>query len=439
MEKFNQGFFEFISAASNEKVHSQTLAWIFSTNCTAFTPEVKGALLSQLVGDTMDNAKKYIPLKSIAEIEDIDLFIECSDTCLVIENKIKSSQHSNQLYKYQYFTTIDEVQKISILNEWVNNAFPHLTGKELNDKKNKLRDKYSLQKYPAFEQLLKSKAPKYIYLNLIKEPVDDNWLNITYATVFNIFENYYQNKLSSQANAGDIHILKDYLACIKRLQESVNYFKNKKNQIIREHVIMNGKASKITLLENELNRYNQVNGNNEENIEDFIRKNQLETILQKQFYLEIIENIDASQPSYFIAKVAESHGNALLDFHFHGIDFKKDGSSCTGILQFQGSSIKLAISVDKETPKSNWKEQLIPAFKQSLEQYISHTENQMYCKISTPVKVSNGNLQDEKQYGFCSTKLTYVDYDKSWQLSDNPTEIVSNCLQFANGFFKQFI
>ena len=129
-------------------------------------------------------------LKSIAEIEDIDLFIECANVCIIIENKIKSSQHSNQLYKYQYFTTIDEVQKKSILDEWVNNAFPHLTCSELNDKKNKLRDKYSLQKYPAFKQLLESKAPKYLYLNLIKEPVEGNWKNITYETVFNVFENF---------------------------------------------------------------------------------------------------------------------------------------------------------------------------------------------------------------------------------------------------------
>ena len=88
MKKFKQGFFEFISAASNEKVHSQTLAWIFSKNCTAFTAEVKGELLCELVGDCKDDPQNYIPLKSIAEIEDIDLFIECANVCLIIENKI---------------------------------------------------------------------------------------------------------------------------------------------------------------------------------------------------------------------------------------------------------------------------------------------------------------------------------------------------------------
>lgn len=439
MEKFKQGFFEFISAASNEKVHSQTLAWIFSTNCTAFTPEVKGEILCQFVGDTMDNSKNYIPLKSIAEIEDIDLFIECANVCLIIENKIKSSQHSNQLYKYQYFTTIDEVQKISILDEWVKNAFPHFTCLELNDKKNKLRDKYSLQKYPAFEQLLKSKAPKYLYLNLIKEPVEYNWMNITYETVFNIFENYYANKLSIEANTGDSHILKDYLACIGRLQQSVNYFKDKKNQTIREHVIMTGKASKITLLEKELNSYNQVTEKNEENIENFIKKNQLETILQKQFYLEILQNIPSLEFSAMTTNVAESHGSALLNFNFDGIDFENDGNTCTGILQFQGSSIKLAIAVDKETPRTNWKEILIPAFVGQLTKFVEKTNNQAFCNVTIPIKVSNGNLNDEKQHGFCSTKLTYNNSDKFWQLSANPTEIVKNCRNFAYDFFNQFI
>lgn len=438
MKKFKQGFFEFISAASNEKVHSQTLAWIFSKNCTAFTAEVKGELLCELVGDCKDDPQNYIPLKSIAEIEDIDLFIECANVCIIIENKIKSSQHSNQLYKYQYFTTIDEVQKKSILDEWVNNAFPHLTCSELNDKKNKLRDKYSLQKYPAFKQLLKSKAPKYLYLNLIKEPVEGNWKNITYETVFNVFENYYTNKLSIEANTGDSHILKDYLACIGRLQQSVNYFKDKKNQTIREHVIMTGKASKITLLDNELNSYNQVTENNEENIEDFIKKNQLETILQKQFYLEILQNIPPLKFSAMTTNIAESHGNALLNFNFVGIEFKED-VTCTGILQFQGSSIKLAIAVDKETPKTNWKKILIPAFVGHLTTFVEKTNNQAFCNVTIPIKVSNGNKDDEKQHGFCSTKLTYKNSDKFWQLSDNPTEVVKNCRDFACDFFNQFI
>ena len=34
--QFKKGFFEFISAADSEKVHSQTIGWIFSEYCNSY-------------------------------------------------------------------------------------------------------------------------------------------------------------------------------------------------------------------------------------------------------------------------------------------------------------------------------------------------------------------------------------------------------------------
>jgi hypothetical protein len=69
---------------------------------------------------------------------------------------------------------------------------------------------------------------------------------------------------------------------------------------------------------------------------------------------------------------------------------------------------------------------------------VEKTNNQAFCNVAIPIKVSNGNLNDEKQHGFCSTKLTYNISDKFWQLSTNPTKVVTHCRNFAYDFFNQF-
>jgi hypothetical protein len=444
MEKFKQGFFEYISAASNEKVHSQTLAWIFSKNCTAFTPEVKGEILFELFGKDEETPQNFIPLKSIAEIEDIDLFIECENIILIIENKIKSSQHSYQLYKYEYFTTVDDELRKAIFEKWMKEAFPNLNyekndvDEDFNKKEKKLNEKYSIKKYPSFEKLLKIKKPRYIYLNLINEPVDEKWINKSYEILFQILQKYFENKINEKSDPNDLNLLNDYIGCIKRLQDSVSYFKDLRNTKIREHVFKTGKTSKIILLDKQLNFENSITENSNLEIEEYIQKNQLETILQKQFYFDILKNLATLDNTKIKAKVSESHGNALLDFHFSEVDFNNDGNLCTGILQFQGSVIKLAIAVEKETPKINWKSIMIPAFERTLTDFVKNPKNQLFCKVANPIKVSNANLKDDKGYGFCSTKLIYNITDTFWQLSDNPNLVVLNCRQFAYDFFSQF-
>ena len=47
------------------------------------------------------------------------------------------------------------------------------------------------------------------------------------------------------------------------------------------------------------------------------KKQLLETILQKQFYLEILQNIPPKECSAMTTNVAESHGSALLNFNFN--------------------------------------------------------------------------------------------------------------------------
>ena len=102
--QYQEGFFEFISAADAEKVHSQTIGWIFSKECDVFDRNQKSMILNDLISSKDNKREDFCPKKVNVEVYDIDILIETSDHLIIIENKIKSSQHSNQLFKYEYIT-----------------------------------------------------------------------------------------------------------------------------------------------------------------------------------------------------------------------------------------------------------------------------------------------------------------------------------------------
>ena len=116
-EQIKKGFFEFIDAADAEKVHSQTIGWMFSENCKAFSYTNKYLILNELIGK---NAEVQVTpeTKVYVEINDIDIMIEGEDWIIVIENKIKSSQHSNQLFKYEFLTKYDDKEALPCFLKW---------------------------------------------------------------------------------------------------------------------------------------------------------------------------------------------------------------------------------------------------------------------------------------------------------------------------------
>ena len=118
MEKqFKKGFFEFIAAADAEKVHSQTIGWIFSENCEVFDDNDKSSMLKELIN--VKNEKiDFIPTRVDVEISDIDILITCGDKLIIIENKIKSSHHSNQLFKYKYITANNKETALAYYDKW---------------------------------------------------------------------------------------------------------------------------------------------------------------------------------------------------------------------------------------------------------------------------------------------------------------------------------
>lgn len=91
-------FFEEINFWSSERMHSEIIHWILSGNCSW----IKGDNLKKIYKDFLEieiNDKKDI-IFSGNEINKFDIFIKTKKNIIVIENKLKSSEHSNQLDRY---------------------------------------------------------------------------------------------------------------------------------------------------------------------------------------------------------------------------------------------------------------------------------------------------------------------------------------------------
>ena len=123
-EQYQKGFFEFIAAADSEKVHSQTIGWIFSDNCDVFDSIDKSKILNELIFEASEENEDFTPSNTQVEFDDIDILIETKKWLIVIENKIKSSQHSNQLYKYEYITAQNFKTALDCYEKWKLIEFP---------------------------------------------------------------------------------------------------------------------------------------------------------------------------------------------------------------------------------------------------------------------------------------------------------------------------
>lgn len=223
-----KSFFEYLGIADVERVHSQILAWIFSVDCDAIDANQKNELLKNIFH--LDNVPEILSVQT--ERNGIDILIETKKEIIVIENKIKSSLHSDQLSRYE---------------EYCKETFPTV-------------------------------KPYYYYLTLIGEDsFNGNWKRISYS---NIYKHLIGLKLKKDVNHSII--LKEYLIFLNRLESVIiDFTQNVKSY---EMVFKDGnkrKEDKIRAI------YNNDN-------EKFIADNQLETILQRSFLISIVDDIKSA-------------------------------------------------------------------------------------------------------------------------------------------------
>ncbi len=271
-------FFEQLGAADIERIHSQMLAWILSDDFGGFNEhkECRISLIEKVFGLNVSKVSQ-----TLAESEKIDLQIDCPEALIIIENKIKTSQHSNQLARYR-----ETIQK----------------------------------KYPDRKAI-------YFFLTLCEELcLDTHWNKVSYTHILSVLDEINTNK----GIRNNFHgmILLDYMETIRKFTTVVSVFiSDTKNY---DRVFLEGKATKKAKLQR---------GIDELPNERFIRQNQLETILQ-MYYFQKVRSYLKNPEEYY---VVETRGNAILGRHivrgirieeklFHlGMDFQ-DGSFKTMLI-----------------------------------------------------------------------------------------------------------
>jgi hypothetical protein len=411
--KFKKGFFEFISAADSEKVHSQTIGWIFSEYCNVFNPDDKSAILNELCFNKEIIKHDFKTIEKVdVEVKDIDILIEGDDWRIVIENKIKSSQHSNQLLKYEYITskTIEDAMKIE----------------EQCSAKNIVHD------LTPSKRLDGEKQPYYIYLSLIEEEPNglSNWNPINYFTLHRVIKKRLAKKRTLEHT--DWSFVESYLQTINNLSSAADFFIKSPNDF--SFVFSEGKKTKTQLL----------NLRSEENTASWYIKNlQLETILQKWFYSDLVKSI-SRRGFNFEYNIGETHGTALLDFFFDEITI--DNKKYKPILQFQGNAVKLALagySDNKNLNHSSLAElrtRRKNRFAIKLAQSPTFFNESRYVLLGDKIvsKIVSDLSTPRTLEGFISIRLDYQkNQDEFWQLKDNPIDFVIGMIKKAKCIYKE--
>ncbi|XOV92214.1 MAG: PD-(D/E)XK nuclease family protein [Bacteroidota bacterium] len=171
-------FFEAIATADSERIHSETIAWIYGIDNSILSDEEKSRSLNLLSGINQDSV--YSNFQIVTEEDNVDILIKTDQIIFAIENKLKSSEHkagSGETWQTEYY-------------------LQHL--------KKKYRD-------------LPISA---IYLTLIGERAsDEKWVNKTYKDLHEAL-----SILKFSINSKEQIISQDYLVTIGRLANVYDEF-----------------------------------------------------------------------------------------------------------------------------------------------------------------------------------------------------------------------
>lgn len=329
MREFKKGFFEYIAAADAEKVHSQMIGWMFSKDCDVFEDEEKSKILNELIPKA--GGIQLIPKKVHVEINDIDILIEGEDWLIVIENKIKSSQHSNQLFKYEFLTAINEEEKKESFIKW----------KSLESIEDDLESSLEQNGFHTIKRLKLDNAKKifYMYLTLTKEvPVSTKWENITYSSFYDI-SNKILN-LKPEKSTKDFLILTEYLKSINNLTLALDFIVDKPD--VRKWVFEHGDYSKKQIFEDE--KFSTYNPEIQ-----YIAETGLVRFMQKYYYTRVCGLFGGVNKEInwnginikCIAASSASNGSGLIQIFFQDTEFSHGNNKFIFGCQVGGNTVKL--------------------------------------------------------------------------------------------------
>lgn len=316
-------FFDNLGIASVERIHSQTLSWIF--NEEFLSSKKKSSILNRL----FDINKNYKEFQAFTEYKNIDILIKADNDVFVFENKIKIGHHDNQLENYE--KAIQEDLEFS-----------------------------------------KSK-PFFCYISLIGDIPDlKAWSGISYKDLLLILKKF---KFNNPQIFGE-HAFNEYIKCLDGLVCIFDKFQNNHQDFFNVFTDGNKKKADKIKLEKGGNYYK-----NQDQV--YIAHNQLETTLQRYFLLKVYKKLKVKN-KIISWHVDESRGNALL--HIDMVEDKYNRDFLFG-LQFQDKTFKIVYSKKdyKNSNQSQLNKNIKNVFQKfadSTEFHYNKPRNKAYISLS---------------------------------------------------------
>lgn len=302
-------FFNAIGVADMERVHSAVIGWMLSDGCTAFSRQTKSDIINTMFGQ--QPSRVFSQISVFVEVYNIDILIVTKDAsgneeCWVIENKIKSNQHHNQLDKYVGIIKGSQLTKGK-------NSHP-ITGK------------------------YKKMTQHYCFFTLIDEtPQGKNsnlWKNFRYTDL----EKVLSNKLPNNIINSQQYIINEYVACLNEMNDALLDFLQ--NPAFYPHVFTDGNKKKAEKDE----QYLQKIENNSGKFGRYISECGLETIFQKCYLGEEWKKyLKKTQKKYYWG-IYETRGNAALDIGGPTIEDKTTNEKYNTQIEFQNGTFKVQIT-----------------------------------------------------------------------------------------------
>lgn len=280
-----QNFFEVVGMANIERIHSQM--WLYFFQDDLLDNSQKSYILNTFFG----TEGEYKSFQCYTEYENIDVVItvDNEEKIFAIENKVKISQHSDQLKRYS----------------------------------------------KILEEKFKGKPLHCVYLSLIGEnPFAQNWSPGSYNDLLETLQVVYFKKSKNLQE----QIFNEYVNSIKRLIEVFDKFSNHHEDFFQ--VFLDGNKTKDK--KRELIESGSYYQNDDQK---YIALNQLETIFQRNFLFRIARamHMEAYFHSEKFPKAHIDEGNGTAILH---IDIQEDSDDKKFVfgIQFQANAVKITYS-----------------------------------------------------------------------------------------------
>ena len=332
-------FFDAIGVADMEKVHSAVIGWMLSDNCTAFGEgengrKIRSALLQKIFG--ISEPLEVDSIEYFVEWKNIDILIvtekDNNKECWVIENKIKSSQHSNQLNRY---VDIMNCEYLLSSKAYKNDCFDGEDKEIIDEYLNGLRTKKIANPYYRCKK-------HFCFLTLIEEEANCSRTNVFWNNCkYEQLHQFLMTALEQSREFGidpDREIIIEYRSCIETLKQALNSFLEKHSAY--KNVFTDGnKTKEEKIIEWSDPYFSPPEGSYAKYISD----NGLETIFQKCFLTTIAKKVfegGTECNGSHNYNIDDTRGNALLDYPFGKL------GPYTIQFQFQNGSYKVQIIGD---------------------------------------------------------------------------------------------